>query len=291
MARVLKGKDPQKAKPSKPKILIFGKPGVGKTWASLDFPCVYYVDAEGGANLPHYTDKLKRSGGLYFGPDDGANDFATVTEEIITLATTNHPYRTLVVDSYSKLFNSEIAKDYERMEKAGREMDKTFGAEKKAAINWTRKWLLWFERLDMNVILVCHEKDVWKDNKVVGETFDGWDRLEYELNLAMRIIKQGNTRKGKVTKSRIESMPEPTTIDWSYESFSTAFGKDIIEGEYVPVESVTDDQILDYVGMLDVIKVDAKILEKWAEVEVSDLTREQMQKRIDYLNKLKEGAK
>ncbi len=36
--RTLKGTDPKSAKPSKPKILIYGKPGVGKTWAALDFP-------------------------------------------------------------------------------------------------------------------------------------------------------------------------------------------------------------------------------------------------------------
>ena len=65
----LRAVDPKAASPSKPKILIFGKPGVGKTWTSLDFPSVYYIDTEGGADLNHYTDKLKKAGGVYFGPD------------------------------------------------------------------------------------------------------------------------------------------------------------------------------------------------------------------------------
>ena len=34
--------DPKAAEPSRPKITIFGKPGVGKTWGALDFPSVYY---------------------------------------------------------------------------------------------------------------------------------------------------------------------------------------------------------------------------------------------------------
>jgi hypothetical protein len=63
----LKAVAPKAAEPSKPKMLIFGKPGVGKTWTSLDFPNVYYVDTEGGADLAHYTDKLEKSGGVYFG--------------------------------------------------------------------------------------------------------------------------------------------------------------------------------------------------------------------------------
>ena len=45
----LKAKDPVNAEPSKPKMLIFGKPGVGKTWGALDFPSCYYIDTEGGA--------------------------------------------------------------------------------------------------------------------------------------------------------------------------------------------------------------------------------------------------
>src|SRR5664280_1663930 len=73
----LKAKDPKTTEPSKPKILIFGKPGVGKTWFSLDFPSVYYIDTEGGADLAHYTAKLIKSGGVYMGPEDGSLDFPT----------------------------------------------------------------------------------------------------------------------------------------------------------------------------------------------------------------------
>src|SRR3954465_3746399 len=119
MARALRGTDPKAAKPSKPKVLVYGKPGVGKTWASLDFPSVYYIDCEGGANLGHYTDRLKAAGGAYMGPSDGANDFNVVTEEIVTLATTTHHYRTLVIDSYTKIFNTAIAAEHQRMEEAG----------------------------------------------------------------------------------------------------------------------------------------------------------------------------
>jgi hypothetical protein len=289
MARKLRGTDPKQAKQSKPKILVFGAPGVGKTWAALDFPSVYYIDCEGGANLPHYTDKLKRSGGLYLGPQDGANDFATVTEEIITLATTQHKYRTVVIDSYSKIFNTQVALEYQRMEDAKRDMEKTFGAEKKVAINWTRKWLVWFEKLDLNVILICHEKDKWTNGAVTGQTYDGWDKLEYELHLALRVTKQGTSRKAKVTKTRLEGFTDGATFDWSYATFAEMFGRDVIEADAVPVLPVTPEQIAEYQGMLDVIKVDAKVLEKWGAVDLEDLAHDDLQRRIDYLKKLKEG--
>ena len=82
---------PKSANASKPKILIFGKSGVGKTWASLDFPNTFYIDTEGGANLEHYTDKLAKSGGMYFGVEQGSRDFATVVELVKELATTKQP--------------------------------------------------------------------------------------------------------------------------------------------------------------------------------------------------------
>lgn len=108
MARTLRAKKPKEQKPKKAKVLIFGAPGVGKTWTSLDFPDCYYIDVEGGATNPEYQHKLEESGAMYFGPPDAA-DFLTVLEEIKTLAMTKHDRRTLIIDSYSKLFLSSIA--------------------------------------------------------------------------------------------------------------------------------------------------------------------------------------
>jgi hypothetical protein len=261
--RQLKGTDPKAAKPSKPKILIFGKPGAGKTWASIDFPSVYYIDTEGGANLEHYTDKLKKAGGAYLGPADGANSFETVIEEVITLATTEHQYRTLVIDSYSKLFNTQVDINFEAMQRAGREMDKTFGAEKKPAIAYTRRLVRWFEKLDMNVILICHERALWKDSKEVGQTYDGWDKLEYELHLALQIVKQGASRKARITKSRLAEFPDGESFDWSYENFAQKYGRDVIEADATAVKLATPEQLKQIESLITVLKVDEELVAKW----------------------------
>lgn len=293
--RKLKGTDPKDAKPSKPKILVFGKPGVGKTWASLDFPSVYYIDTEGGANLAHYTDKLKASGGAYLGPADGANNFDTVIEEIVSLATTKHHFRTLVIDSYSKLYNSQIDATAEAMQKAGREMDKTFGAEKKPAITATRRMVRWFEKLDMNVLLICHEKTMWKDSKEVGVTFDGWEKLEYELHLALHISKQGAARKARVVKSRLTEFPDAASFDWNFKEFAKKYGEAIIDAESIPVTVATDQQVQQFTTLIQLLKVDAEWVDKCKEKAgvdtFAEMDTDTIQKCIDHLtNKLPKAS-
>ena len=94
----LKGHAPELIKPRKPKILVYGASGVGKTWAALDFPDVYMIDVEGGATQPEYRAKLAASGGLYLGPDDGAASFDEVMGQIRALSSERHDRKTLVID-------------------------------------------------------------------------------------------------------------------------------------------------------------------------------------------------
>lgn len=283
MIRTLRGTDPKAATPSKPKILIFGKPGVGKTWASLDFPSVYYIDTEGGANLAHYTDKLKASGGMYLGPENGANDFGVVLEEIVTLATTAHNFRTLVIDSFSKLFSSQVAMTADAMEKAGKKNE--FGADKKPSVGYSRRMIHWFDKLDMNVILICHEKPVWKNGEQAGVTFDGWEKLEYELHLAMNIYREGAGRKAKVSKTRLQQFKDADCIDWSYESFADRYGREAMEGAVKVTELASAEQIARYRELLGSVKVDAKVMETWDQNcdRIEDLDVVSMQKRLDFL--------
>jgi hypothetical protein len=294
-ARVLKGKDPKNAKPAKPKIVIYGPPGVGKTWGALDFPSAYYIDTEGGANLDHYTDKLKKSGGLYLGVEDGSLDFDVVTDEIITLATTKHEFRTLIIDSYSKLFNTDISRCFEALDKKNPGVA-TFGAEKKHAINLTRRWVDWFTKMDMNVILICHEKTKYEtingNSQAVGKELDGWDRLEYDLNLCLHINKQGNSRKARVTKTRFDQFKDGEVFDWSYATFADKYGRDVIEANSVAVILATTEQIAEFTALLDTVKVDTAVIEKWNSAgPVEELTTADIQKRIDFLNKQLEKAK
>lgn len=283
----LKAKDPKAAEPSKPKVLIFGKSGVGKTWQSIDFPSVYYIDTEGGADLDHYTEKLSRAGGVYMGPSDGACDFAVVLDQIKALATEPHSHRTLVIDSISKLFNTAVAIEAERLG------DKNaFGADKKPAIAAMRQLIGWLQRLDMNVILIAHERAEWGQNDKgerveIGQTFDCWDKLEYELHLALRIVKQGKTRRAFVRKSRLLGFPEGESFTWSYADFAERYGREVIEGKVRQIVLASSDQISELRKLLSTVKVDddfeAKCLSKANAQTWEELEAEQVNKVVAFL--------
>lgn len=285
----LKAKDPKHAEPSKPKILIFGKPGVGKTWTSLDFPNCYYIDTEGGADLKHYTDKLKASGGQYMGPEDGSLDFPTVIEQFQGLATERHQFKTVVVDSISKLFNVAVNNEAERLGEKN-----AFGADKKPAIAFMRRLVAWASRLDMNVIFIAHAKTEWGNNAKgerveIGQTFDCWDKLEYELHLALEITKQGPQRSARVRKSRLTGFPDGSSFPWTYADFAQRYGKDIIEAEVHTIELATPEQVAEIERLLTIVKIESATIDKWktkaGAERFEDFKKEQAEAVIASLNK------
>lgn len=272
----LKAVSPKTAEPSKPKIIIYGKPGVGKTWRSLDFPKVYYIDSENGASRSHYTDKLEKAAGVYLGTEQGSQDFNEVIEQIKALATEKHNYKTVVIDSITKLYNIEIAKEAERLG------DKdAFGASKKPAISYTRKLINWLDRLDMTVILIAHEKPLWANDKQVGVTYDAWDKLEYELDLCFNIVKQGESRKALIKKSRLQGFPDASSFEWSYEEFAERYGKDVIEKDSIQIVLATPEQIKEVKYLLEIIKLPEGLQDKWFKAAKVDSYEEMDSGKID----------
>lgn len=284
---------PEAVEPKKPKILIYGPPGVGKTWGSLDFPSVYYIDTEGGADLAHYRDKLRKAGGMYFGPDQGSLDFDTVISQVEALATEEHHYKTVILDSITKLFNTAITDEQTRLG------DKdAFGASKKGPVRQMARLVRWLNRADMNAVVIAHQKDMWgKDEKgnreVIGMTFDAYEKLEYDLHLVMRISKLGNGANAKrfahVGKSRLTGFPEGEKFDWSYSEFSTRYGKDVIEKSAVPVVLASHEEVAEIKRLIEVVKLPDGTIEKWFTKASVDSFEEMSSATIQSCNQFLQG--
>lgn len=273
-------------KVSKPKFMVSGKSGIGKTLYSLNFPNPYFIDTEGGAIRKQYQTKLISSQGAYFGKDQGSQDFSTVIEEIKSLSVQKHSYKTLVIDSFSHLYNTAAAIAEERI-------GNDYNRDKKEANRPSRQLLRWLEALDMTVILICHQKDKWekrgKETINSGTTFDGFDKLEYILDLWIEIQKTGTKRTFIVKKTRIESFPEGQEFPLDYQTFSELYGKEIIEKESTVVKLINTDQIAEIKHFTGVMNIPKDEQEKWlgrAEVDNFDeLTEEQADKILKFLKK------
>lgn len=301
MASRLKGKPPSEVERGHSKILIYGAPKTGKTIFALGFPSPYFIDCEGGARHEQYVEKLKASGGVYFGPDEGAQEFDTVMGEIQTLATEKHRFRTFVLDSSTKIYQSRIARDAERLG----EKD-AFGASKKPAIAQMRRLVSWLPKLNMNVVLVAHEVALWggegNARKQVGVGPDIWEKLSYELDLTLHFTKAGpGTRRARVQDSRFANMPDFMEFyvqengkDVGYENFSARYGKKYLEAESVPVVLATPEQVAEIERFVTLLKLDAdeieKVLTKANADAWNELTTEQAAKTLVWLKAKIEGA-
>lgn len=287
---VLKAKKPEEVKIEKPKFLISGESGVGKTFFALDFPKPYLIDTEAGATRSQYQDKLKKSGGVYFGKEEGSQNFNSIIEEVKSLATTKHDYKTLIIDSFSYIYMLEAA---EAELKGGSE----FGRDKKEANKPTRQLMSWLNKLDMNVIMICHSRPKWKKvgKELVsdGNTFDGYDKLEYILDLWIEIVKGGKTF--IIKKSRISSLPQDTSMPLSYEKFAEVYGANIIEAESKPADMATEEQIIKLKEIIDLLNINQEQIEKWfTKIDVenfNEMTKEQIQSLIDAQTKKIESLK
>ncbi len=144
----------------------------------------------------------------------------------------------------------------------------------------------------MNVILTCGETPEWGiDHKgercQIGATFDCWPRLEYELDLAIQVVKQGPSRIGRVRKSRIAAFVQGNNFPWTYDAFAEMYGKEVIENGVETVDVATPEQLTEIDHLLEIVKLEEGTVEKWlAAANVSswdEMSAERVEKAIAHL--------
>lgn len=288
-----KGRAPGASSSKRGKMLFFGKWGSGKTHLALQFPRPFYTDTEGGAEREQYQALLAKSGGWYLGPEDGGSDPSTILEQVRLLATTKHDYRTLIVDSVSKVTDTLHAREQERLGDKDQ-----YGASKKPSIAWSRQLVLACDRLDMTVILVAHEVAEWSaegggERREVGKMGDvAWSKIPHELNLSLRCVRAGKgIRRAFIDKSRISGMVDGewfdlqrNGVDVGYAEFVKRFGEETLEAKATPVEFASEEQLAEIVRLQGIVNLPPKEIERWfnaAKVERwEDLTSEQADKAI-----------
>lgn len=270
----LRGKTPT-ASNKRLKALFFGEAGSGKTTAAIKFPRPYLIDTEKGAVNDQYVKILKDRGGVSF----ATSDFDEMVREVRALLSEKHDYATLIIDPITTVYDDLINK---AEQKVGSEFGRHYGEAKK---EWKRLGNL-LTRLDMNVIITCHAKNLYGDNlKVLGQTFDGPKGLDYLFDLSFLISKRGPERVGTVKKTRIEAFPDGDVFPFSYDAIADRYGREVLERDAVVVALATAEQVATLRDIIEARKDGQDLQTKWLKAadadELADLTAEQAAKCIE----------
>jgi hypothetical protein len=155
-----------------------------------------------------------------------------------------------------------------------------------------RRLINWAGKLDMNVIFIAHEKADWGTNgggerTQIGVTFDGYDKLAYELHLALHAQKRGPARMAVVKKSRLTGFPDADSFSLDYQEFAARYGKDIIEAKTKAIELAKPEQVTEVKTLVENVRITEEEIQKWftkAEVDSwEEMTTEQIAKCISFL--------
>lgn len=210
------------------RCLIYGPPGVGKTTAAIQFPSPYVIDTEGGTD--YYGDIIERSGGVVW----QSSSIDEVTAEVLTLARESHPYRTIVIDPFTSLFDTATE---EGVATKGDE----FGKHTAFAKSKSKRLIRALEAADMNVVLTSHEAPRWDAGKEAGTKPAGWADLPYFADVVFQLRLIGKKRIAKVEKCRPSWFEDQGTFEWSFEAIADAVGPQMFD-DATPTQMATSEQ-------------------------------------------------
>lgn len=293
---------PPKAKTPEPKnkrvkMMVFSAPALGKTTAAINWPKSVIIDMEHGTD--NYSDTIIKNGSIVLhttNPDE-------VRDEIKTLLTEKHDYRTIVIDPVTILYQAiqekwtRIFSKYADTEKATELQDFGFRywAKVKSDYKAIMRMLL---ACDMNVILTAHQKDVYGEGmKKVGFGSDSMKGDEHIFDYVFQLVMDVKGRRTALTKKERAEVGKnrfPSEFEWSYKNFCVYYDKDELERPSTPVPLASPEQVAEVKRLLGIVKVEetfeVDILNKADVDQWSEMTEDKIQKTIDFLQK-KLGAK
>lgn len=254
------------------KALVYATHGVGKTHLCCSFPGVYYIDTENLEDYPHFVKMIIDNKGDLI----KLNEISEIINEVKELLQTKHKYKTLVIDSISFPIGWLSQLEAERLQKKAPSTEGTeFGANLAKAKRLVYQLGILLSRLDMNVIVVSHEKTKYEKGEEIGKSFDVNDKLAYSLGAVLHMQLRGTSRKLRIEKSRYKQLKTGETIDFDdgYAVLEKAFGKDVFVRESKEQTLATKEQIGRLQGLIRTLNVPMETTNKWLQgAEASDFS-------------------
>jgi hypothetical protein len=277
MKMPLRGKKPEEVK-KRLKAFFYGAAKVGKTTCAIQFPCPYLIDTEKGAENEQYVELLKKQNSAVF----QTSDFEEMTDEIYSLMSEKHEYKTLIIDPLTIVYN-------DLLEKAGDLVGTDFGRHYGEANKKMKHLVNLLLRIDMNVIITSHSKNEYGDGmKIIGTTFDCYRKMDFLFDFIVEVQKRGSNRIGVIKGSRIKSLPDGDQFPFGYEYIEEKYGKSNLEREVEVEILATKEQVENIKYLIELIKVPEQIWRKWLDKAAAqnweEMPEASMVKCLDLLN-------
>ena len=225
------------------KAVIYANRGVGKTHFCCSFPNTYFIDTEGIDSYKHFMQMLDDNNSML----SRINELSEIIEEVKQLLSVKHDYKTLVIDSITFPFHLLSNFEAERLAKKSKDGSEgtEYGANMAKAKRLTFELGMLLTRLDMNVIVSCHEKTKYEKGVEIGKAADINEKLEYALGSVINLRRQGKKIKAFVDKSRYPALPTGEAIDFEngYEVLKSIFGAEVFEKPSVNEILATPEQL------------------------------------------------
>lgn len=230
----------------RPKILLWGDSGSGKTMLALQFPAPVVIDLERGSEL--YAGE--RSFDVVHTQDPDR-----VRELIDWLRANKHPYRTFVLDPvtlYWEALQRKWSDIFLRRNKSGKGFKFEFYDFQ------PRDWMQIRDEyqdlmrailgLDMTVVVTAHSKAQYDDGqfmKKIGDTFDSQKKTPYLFDVVLQLTHDPATGRhlSRVVKDRTRRLPQEA-FETNYAVFERAFGESL-RREARPFSPATTEQLIE----------------------------------------------
>jgi hypothetical protein len=287
----LRAKKPE-VNQSRFKALLYADKGAGKTHFCCSFPDSYYIDTEGLEDYEHFVNMIKKNNGdlIYL------TEMSEIIKEVKDLLSIKHNYKTVIIDSVSFPYAWLAQMEAERLAQKSPNAEGTeFGANLAKAKRLTFQLGMLLSRLDMNVIVVAHEKSKFIDNKDAGKTYDVNEKMAYSLGSVLNMRLYGKSRKLFIEKSRYTQLKTGDTLDFDdgYQVIENLFGREIFAREAKVFELASVDQVNEINRLIELLKISDETVQKWkmsAKTETFEtMDKEKIQKCIEHLNSKLKG--
>ena len=135
----LRGRKPEDIQ-ERLKFFVYGPAKVGKTTLACQFPKPYIIDTERGAENDKCKELLTNNGECLF----HTLDYDEMYKEILALMTEKHPFKTLVIDSITWIYDALVLKYQKDLQRKNPSSKSFYGRDRELANHRMRElmWLL-----------------------------------------------------------------------------------------------------------------------------------------------------